>query len=105
VPSQQIPASALISLRQRLDLLPPRCLERKLLLDETANLYGISKDTLYTLLFGINGLFFLTLEFLPFCGDFLVSFFFAPLRSIFSASVLRLDPPMLVSSPANLIVV
>ena len=36
--------------RQRLDLLLPRCLERKLLLEETANLYGISKDTLYRLL-------------------------------------------------------
>jgi hypothetical protein len=50
VPSQQIAASALISLRQRLDLLPARCAERKLLITETANLYGVSTDTLYRLL-------------------------------------------------------
>jgi transposase len=50
VPSQQIAASALISLRQRLDLLPARCGERKLLITETANLYGVSTDTLYRLL-------------------------------------------------------
>jgi hypothetical protein len=49
VPSQQIAASALISLRQRLDLLPARCTERKLLIEETASLYGISTDTLYRL--------------------------------------------------------
>ncbi len=47
---QLISASALISLRQRLDLLPARCRERKLLIEETANLYGISADTLYRLL-------------------------------------------------------
>ncbi len=50
MPRQQISASALISLRQRLDLLPNRCPERKLLIGETANLYGISTDTLYRLL-------------------------------------------------------
>ena len=50
MPRQQISASALVSLRQRLDLLPNRCPERKLLLCETANLYGISTDTLYRLL-------------------------------------------------------
>lgn len=50
MPRQQISASALVSLRQRLDLLPNRCPERKLLLCETANLYGVSTDTLYRLL-------------------------------------------------------
>ena len=47
---QLIPAEAVISLQQRLELLPARCRERKLLIEETANLYGISKDTLYRLL-------------------------------------------------------
>jgi hypothetical protein len=47
---QQIPLTALVSLRQRLDLLPSRCPSRKLLIVETANLYGISVDTLYRLL-------------------------------------------------------
>lgn len=50
MPRQQISASALVSLRQRLDLLPTRCPERKLIICETANLYGISTDTLYRLL-------------------------------------------------------
>jgi hypothetical protein len=47
---QQISATALLNLRQRLDLLPARCPERKALVHETASLYGISKDTLYRLL-------------------------------------------------------
>jgi hypothetical protein len=50
VTRQQISASALISLQQRLELLPARCQERRQLIDETASLYGISKDTLYRLL-------------------------------------------------------
>jgi hypothetical protein len=50
VPRKQIPASALVSLRQSLDLLPTRCPERKLLVESTASLYGISTDTLYRLL-------------------------------------------------------
>jgi hypothetical protein len=50
VPRHQIPASALINIQQRLALLPARCSERKLLIDETANLYGISTATLYRLL-------------------------------------------------------
>lgn len=50
MPRHQIPASALISIQQRLALLPARCSERKLLIDETANLYGISTATLYRLL-------------------------------------------------------
>jgi hypothetical protein len=47
---QQISAAALVNLRQRLDLLPARCRERKAIIHETASLYGISKDTLYRLL-------------------------------------------------------
>jgi hypothetical protein len=50
VSRQQISAAALLSLRQRLDLLPARCPERKVLINDTASLYGISKDTLYRLL-------------------------------------------------------
>lgn len=44
---QQIPPEALVFLRQRLELLPPRSRERRVLIEETANLYGISIDTLY----------------------------------------------------------
>jgi len=50
VSRQQIPASALVSLRQRLDTLPSRCSERRQLITETAALYGISSVTLYRLL-------------------------------------------------------
>jgi hypothetical protein len=46
----QISAAALLNLKQRLDLLPARCPERKALIDETASLYGVSKDILYRLL-------------------------------------------------------
>ena len=47
---QQIPAEALVSLRQRLNTLPSRCSERRQLITETAALYGISSVTLYRLL-------------------------------------------------------
>jgi transposase len=47
---KQIPAEALINLRQRLDLLPSRCQERSILVKETATLYGVSRATLYRLL-------------------------------------------------------
>jgi hypothetical protein len=47
---KQIPAEALINLRQRLDLLPSRCQERSILMKETAALYGVSRATLYRLL-------------------------------------------------------
>jgi hypothetical protein len=43
----QISAAALLNLKQRLDLLPARCPERKALIYEAASLYGVSKDTLY----------------------------------------------------------
>jgi len=44
---KQIPAEALIQLRQRLNSLPSRCPERRILVEETAALYGVSIDTLY----------------------------------------------------------
>ena len=44
---KKIPAEALINLRHRLDVLPSRCQERRQLVEETANLYGVSIDTLY----------------------------------------------------------
>ncbi len=47
---KQIPAEALINLRQRLDILPSRCRERSLLVEETAVLYGVSTDTVYRVL-------------------------------------------------------
>ena len=50
MPRQTIPANALVSLRQRLDTLPSRCSERRQLIAQTANLYGISSVTLYRLL-------------------------------------------------------
>jgi hypothetical protein len=50
VSRQQISAAALLNLRQRLDLLPARCGERKVIIHETASLYGVSKDTMYRLL-------------------------------------------------------
>lgn len=50
MPRQQIPDFALVSLRQRLDTLPSRCSERRQLIAQTANLYGISSVTLYRLL-------------------------------------------------------
>ena len=47
---QQISVVTLLNLKQRLDLLPPRCPERTTLISETASVYGISKHTLYRLL-------------------------------------------------------
>ena len=44
---KQIPPEALVSLRQRLEMLPPRAKERRLLMEETADLYGVSIHTLY----------------------------------------------------------
>lgn len=45
--SRQIPAETLVSLRQRLDTLPVRCAERRALVESTADLFGVSADTLY----------------------------------------------------------
>lgn len=44
---KQIPAEALLQLRHRLESLPSRCPERRILVEETAALYGVSTDTLY----------------------------------------------------------
>lgn len=44
---KQIPVEALINLRHRLESLPSRCRERRILIEETAALYGVSTDTLY----------------------------------------------------------
>lgn len=42
-----VPVEAIISLRARLDQLSPRSPERKDLIDKTADLYGVSRSTLY----------------------------------------------------------
>jgi hypothetical protein len=47
MPKKQIPAEAIVDLRRRLDQLPPRSPERRLLVQEIAQLYGISEDTVY----------------------------------------------------------
>lgn len=44
---KEIPVEALILLRHRLDSLPSRCQERRILVEEAAALYGVSCDTLY----------------------------------------------------------
>ncbi len=44
---KQIPPEALVKLRQRLEVLPPRARVRRLLMEETAALYGVSVHTLY----------------------------------------------------------
>lgn len=45
--SRQIPSEALVNLRRRLDVLPARHPDRKEILKSTAELYGISRATLY----------------------------------------------------------
>jgi hypothetical protein len=47
---KQIPVEALINLRHRLDGLPSRCQERRIIVEETAALYGVSVDTPYSAL-------------------------------------------------------
>ena len=44
---KRIPSEALLDLRRRLDALPSRSGQRRILMEETAHLYGVSKDTLY----------------------------------------------------------
>ena len=44
---KQIPAEALLDLRRRLEALSPRSPERRLLMQETAHLYGVAEVTLY----------------------------------------------------------
>jgi predicted DNA-binding transcriptional regulator AlpA len=47
MPKKQIPAETVVDLRRRLNQLPPRSKERRLLVQEIAHLYGISEDTVY----------------------------------------------------------
>lgn len=44
---KQIPSEALVQLRSRLELFPPRSRERRALIEETAAAYDVSVDTLY----------------------------------------------------------
>jgi hypothetical protein len=50
VQPKQLPAEALLVLRRRLSLLPPRSPQRRQLMRDTAQLYGVSEDTLYRIL-------------------------------------------------------
>jgi hypothetical protein len=50
VQPKQLPAEALLDLRRRLSLLPPRSPQRRQLMRDTAQLYGVSEDTLYRIL-------------------------------------------------------
>ena len=45
--TRKIPTEALVDLQRRLDLHPPRCAERRALIQQTAQLYGVSEDTVY----------------------------------------------------------
>ena len=47
MPKKEIPAEAIVDLRRRLDQLPSRSKERRVLVQEVAQLYGISEDTVY----------------------------------------------------------
>lgn len=47
MPSRRIPPETIVDLRRRLDLLPPRSSERRALIEEIAQLYGVSVDTVY----------------------------------------------------------
>jgi hypothetical protein len=47
VPRKQIPAEALIDLHRRLQGLPARSPDKRLIIEQTALLYGISQSTLY----------------------------------------------------------
>ena len=44
---KQIPPEALVKLRSRLELFPPRSRQRRVLIEEVSALYGVSVDTLY----------------------------------------------------------
>jgi hypothetical protein len=50
VTRKQVPTEALLQLRQRLMRLPPRSGERRVIMQETAALYGVAEVTLYRLL-------------------------------------------------------
>jgi hypothetical protein len=47
MPKKQLVAEALIDLHRRLSTLPTRSHERRMIMEETANLYGVSEQTLY----------------------------------------------------------
>ena len=47
MPKKQLVAEALIDLHRRLSTLPTRSHERRIVMRETANLYGVSEQTLY----------------------------------------------------------
>lgn len=47
MPKKEIPTEAIVDLRRRLEQLPPRSKERRVLVQEVAQLYGISEDTVY----------------------------------------------------------
>lgn len=50
MPKKQIPIDAIVDLRRRLDQLPPRSCQRRLLVQEIAQLYGVSEHTVYRVL-------------------------------------------------------
>src|SRR5215469_11863938 len=47
VPKKQLASEVLIDLHRRLSVLPSRSHERRMIMQETAHLYGISEQTLY----------------------------------------------------------
>ena len=47
MPKKQIPIDAIVNLRRHLDQLPPRSSSRRALVQEIAQLYGVSEDTVY----------------------------------------------------------
>jgi hypothetical protein len=47
MPKKQLAAEALIDLHRRLSTLPTRSHERRMIMKETANLYGVSEQSLY----------------------------------------------------------
>ena len=47
MPKKQIVAEALIDLHRRLSTLPTRSHERRMIMKETTNLYGVSEQSLY----------------------------------------------------------
>ncbi|HEY5707206.1 MAG TPA: hypothetical protein VIS96_16725 [Terrimicrobiaceae bacterium] len=47
MPKKQLVAEALIDLHRRLSALPSRSHDRRMIMQETANLYGLSEQTLY----------------------------------------------------------
>lgn len=54
MPKKQIPIDTIVDLRRRLEQLPPRSPSRRVLVQEIAQLYGISEDTVYRTLREVN---------------------------------------------------